>query len=402
MNTQRTTFSVLYYIKRTRKLQNGEAPIFVRITWNGTRAEFGVQRSIPSEKWFDKAGKVLGKDKASTDHQYLDQYKARIYRAQAELMAEGTKIDAAGIKNRVFGLDRVRHFTLAEYDLHNEKLAKGIGITNSETTVIRHRTTRSHAAVFIKKAYGKEDLPIEEINHQFVLDFESYLRITRKCNNNSAVKYLKNFKKIINLAFNNGCITKYPFLGSRYRIEPVEKPYLTLPEIERLRALNLGIPRVDIVRDIFLFCCFTGLAFVDVKNLRSEHIKADPTGRLWIEKARQKTNVKSTVPILPPAGEIIVKYNNSSLLTDSGLILPVPSNQKMNAYLKELADLAGIDKVLTTHIARHTFATLALSFGIPIEVVSKMIGHSSIKLTQLYAKVDRELIGRNMDKIMLP
>jgi site-specific recombinase XerD len=235
------------------------------------------------------------------------------------------------------------------------------------------------------------------VDHKFITDFEYYLKTTRKCAHNSAIKYITNFKKIIRIAHANNWIDKDPFLHWKGRLKIVEREFLTEEEIQRIIDLNLKIERLDQVRDIFIFCCFTGLAYADVKKLTKHDIVIGVDGEQWVKTRRTKTDTRSNIPILPIAETLIKKYKDDPFLQDKDLVLPVLSNQKMNAYIKEIADLCGITKNLTFHLARHTFATtVTLTNGVPIESVSKMLGHTNLKTTQHYAKILDMKVGKDM------
>ena len=403
MNTKRTSFSVLFFIKKSKVLRNGESPIYTRITCNGSRTEFSVNRTIPSEQWNQKSGEAKGKSQQTDNlNNYLEQLIFKARHAKMELTEKNESVTALAIKNRMFGLDTDNKMILDVYDEHNKSLKKGIGISISNNTYKRHKTTRAHISRFIQQHKSTNNIPMREINLSFIKALEQYFRIDRKCNHNSTMKYLKNLKKITTFAFNNGWITKDPFAGFRFSFEKTTQPFLTVKELYELSSKKFEIPRLENIRDIFLFCCFTGLAFVDVKSLKPEHIVIGSDGKKWIKKPRQKTGITSILPLLPQAQLIINKYADHPKVLSENIVLPVPSNQKMNAYLKEIADLCGIIKILTTHVARHTFATtVTLSNDVPIEIVAKMLGHSSIRQTGSYAIVEENLISRHMKQMLL-
>jgi site-specific recombinase XerD len=240
---------------------------------------------------------------------------------------------------------------------------------------------------------------LNEIAPKFISDFEYYLKTERKCNNNSTVKYLKNFKKIIRIAIANKWLKSDPFANVKFHIEEVDIDFLNEDELNKLMTKKFKIERLQQVRDVYLFCCFTGLAFIDVKELKYSNLE-ETDGQLWIKAKRHKSSQSYSVPILKPAIEIMNKYKNHPLSIKCGLVLPVMSNQKMNAYIKEIADLCEINKNLTTHTARHTFATtIMLLNGVSLKVVSFMLGHSSIKMTEKYAKVVDELTKKDMENV---
>jgi integrase len=270
---------------------------------------------------------------------------------------------------------------------HNRQMKELIGKEFSKGTMQRYEISLRYTREFIKASYGTPALDIRKINNEFVTKYDFYLRSVRKCANNSTVKYMKNFGKIINICLSNGWLTADPFANYKGKLKTIDRVFLTQDEIRLIADRQFSRSRLAQVQDVFLFCCFTGLAYADVKKLKTSHITKGEDGEQWIVTKRQKTNSRSPIPLLPVAVKLIGKYINHPLCVNKNMPLPVPSNQKMNDYLKEIAAIA-IDKVLTSHIARHTFATtITLSNGVPIEFVSKMLGHSSLKQTQHYAKI---------------
>jgi site-specific recombinase XerD len=249
-----------------------------------------------------------------------------------------------------------------------------------------------HVENYIKKEFKTSDIPVEEVDHKFISGFEYYLKTERKCGHNSAIKYITNFKKIIRIAFANEWIKKDPFSNWKGTLKIVDREFLSKEEIQLMIEKDLDNIRLDLVKDIFIFCCYTGLSYADVKKLSENDVVIGIDGNRWIKTNRTKTKVRSSIPILPTAEAIIEKYVEHPDVNTKRL-LPVLSNQKMNAYLKEIADLCGIHKNLTFHLARHTFATtVTLSNGVPIESVSKILGHKNLHTTQHYAKIlDRKV-----------
>ena len=244
---------------------------------------------------------------------------------------------------------------------------------------------------------------LNELPQDFIEEFELYLKTNRKCGHNTTIKYLANFKKITRLSLARGWLNKDPFFEYKFHLKPVERDFLEWRELQRLKDKHIDIPRMAQIRDIFVFCCFTGLAFSDVKQLRPEHVVLDINGARWIRKSRQKTQNMCNIPLLDAANEILSRYADNDYCQKRGVLLPVCSNQKMNLYLKELADICGIRKHLSTHTARHTFATLTLASGAAIENVAKMLGHSDTKMTRHYARIldtsimrDMQLVAKNM------
>ena len=261
-------------------------------------------------------------------------------------------------------------------------------------------TSRKHLESYIRDTYKMDDYPLIEIDHDFIVRYETYLRTVKGCCNNTTVKYIKNFGKIIKYALNNDWIRINPFRSIKYRLEEVDKTFLNNDELEAIISKRIDIPRVAQVRDVFVFCCFTSLAFVDVKSLTARDLETGFDGKTWIRKKRHKSKQMQHVPLLKIPEQIIEKYKDNPECIKKGVLLPVLTNQKMNAYLKEVADICGIKKNLTTHCARHTFATtVALANGISMESTSKMLGHSSLAMTKRYARMLASTIGREMEQL---
>ena len=248
---------------------------------------------------------------------------------------------------------------------------------------------------FMKKKYNITDIPLREIKYQFIVDLEFFLRTEYKYSQNTTYKCMKFFKQVINKAIRAGMITVDPFNGYKISIERVDRGFLSEDDLTKMMSKTFASKRLEQVRDIFIFACFTGLAYIDLANLRVDNIQKMFDGRLWIVTHRQKTNTKVTVPLLPPALKILKKYEGEFV---DGKILPIITNQKMNCYLKEISEICGIEKNLTFHLARHTFATtMTLGKGVPIETVSKMLGHTNVQTTQIYARITNDKISKDMN-----
>lgn len=397
---RRTSFAVLFYVKRTKVLQDGTVPIYARITVNGQRAEFGLQRSIEEKQWNNKRGCAIGITKYARDiNSYLDVVKANLLYEKREMEERGKRISAFELKNGYLGIESEGRSILQVFREHNGKCKGLINKDIAAGTVQRYVTCCMHVADFIKSKYKKDDVSLNEITPMFINDFEYYLKTKRNCAHNTTVKYIRNFKKIVNIAVANGWMKSDPFSSIRYHLDEVEMDFLNEKELEHLLKKEFAMDRLQQVKDVYIFCCFTGLAFIDVKSLVYSDIE-DKDGQLWIKKKRQKTKNWCHIPLLDPAVKVLKKYKNHPYCQKKRCLLPVPSNQKMNAYLKEIADIMGLEKNLSTHTARHTFATtVTLANHVSIEVVSKMLGHSSINMTKKYARVVDDLINRDMQKI---
>ena len=309
-------------------------------------------------------------------------------------------VTADAIRDRYYGRDKVQHTLLEIYTDHNEKCRALIGKEYTESTVTKFETSINRLREFIRFGYHKDDLFLNELDGQFIRDFEYWLKTSIGCQNNSALKHLKNLKKVIRIAFANGWIEKDPFYGIHFKMDEVNVEFLSQEELDRLMEKDFEIKRLEQVRDVFAFCCYTGLAFADVHQLSKEHLVRDNDGNLWIRKARQKTKQMCNIPVISPARKLIDKYSHQPDCIAKNVLLPVLSNQKMNAYLKEIADICGIQKRLTTHVARHTAATVVfLANEVSMENVAKILGHSNIRMTQHYAKVLDTSILRDMKNV---
>ena len=398
---ERTTFGLLFYIRRDKTNKKGEAPVFMRLTINGERADASIKRFIEPHAWNSAKGKANEKSRGGKDlNLYLDAISANILRIQRDLELDKKEVSAQIILNRYLGKEQSDRHTLMEvFRAHNEKCRALSGISLAPGTVIRYETSLRLTEAFLRTTYKKEDCYLDEITHQFVEDYDFYLRTVRRCCHNTTTKYLLNFKKIIRIALAKGWMKKDPFAHIRFHLDPVEREFLEKQELKAMLNKAISIPRLAQVRDIFCFCCLTGLAFTDVQQLKAEHLVADIHGKIWIRKARQKTKNMCNIPLLDEAQKIIDRYRDHPYCQTHGVLLPVCSNQKMNSYLKELADICGIRKNLSTHCARHTFATLTLASGATIDNVAKMLGHANVNMTRRYAKVLDSSIMRDMEVV---
>ena len=401
MNAIQSTFSLLFIIRKHRPLKNGEVPISLRITVNGEIVEITVKRSIPLEMWDQRKECSLGKQHHDKElNHYLETIKTRLYQIHREFEIDGRQITAKALRDCYYGRDPNSKTIVDVYREHNLKCRALIGIDYAPSTIEKFDISLSHLQEYMKHQYGKEDMPLSELNGLFITNFSFYLKTVRKCQNNTSIKYIKNLKKIVHIALANGWLKKDPFCGIQFKHEETHVEFLTQEELEKIMNKEFTIQRLNLVKDIFIFCAFTGLAFIDVKNLTREHLIKDNNGNLWIRKPRQKTGNVSNIPVLSVTKKLIDKYADHLECVNKNVLLPIPSNQKLNSYLKEIADLCGISKKLTTHVARHTAATVVfLANNVSLENVAKILGHSSTKMTQHYARVLDSSIMRDMKNV---
>ncbi|WP_292008630.1 site-specific integrase [Chryseobacterium sp.] len=392
------TFNLLFYIKKVKINAQGEAPIYMRITIDGKISEISTKRTILPSKWNSSAQSVKGSSEESKSlNFYLKTFEQKIYDTYHELIREKEMVTCEILKNKLLGKDYKNRMLIPIFQDHNDRIEKLVGKEFAKGTLTRYKTCLSHTKEFIRWKYKISDIDIQKIDYAFLNDFEFFLRTERLCNNNSAVKYIRNFGKVIRICIANGWIQKDPFVNYHSKIKEVARVFLNESEMLAISSKNFNNERLSVVRDIFLFSCFTGLAYIDTKKLTAQNIGIGLDGSKWIYTNREKTKTTSNIPLLAQAESIIEKYKNHPACINSGRLLPVLSNQKTNAYLKEIADLCGINKELTYHIARHTFATtVTLSNGVSIESVSKMLGHKNMRTTQHYAKILDSKVSEDM------
>lgn len=387
-----------FYAKSTKVNAKGQFPIYVRLTVNGIRTEFSTKKFIEPNRWLSEACKMKGTtEEARSINSYLDLLKSKVLDIQMELIHKNQELNIDNFKELLFGSEEKQRMLVPIFKDHNNKIKELVGKEYAPGTLERYTTSLKHTIDFLEWKYKISDIEISKINHAFITDYEFYLRSVRNCSNNTAVKYIKNFSKIVKICLANDWLDKNPFANYKAKVKEVERVYLTEDEIQTIINKEIKSERLSLVRDIFLFSCFTGLAYIDVKNLTKFHINLGIDGEKWIFTHRQKTESASKIPILPVTQIIIDKYENHPQANGNNILLPILSNQKMNAYLKEIGGLCEIDKELTFHIARHTFATtVTLTNGVPIESVSKMLGHKNLRTTQHYAKVLDRKVSEDM------
>jgi site-specific recombinase XerD len=399
----KTKITLHFYAKSTKANAHGLLPIYVRLTVDGKRLEFSTKKFVEKSKWSNELSKMKGTtEEARSINSYLDLMKSKVLDAQMELLHRNEDLSIENFKNRLLGTGERQRMLIPIFQDHNNKIKELVGKEYAPGTLERYSTSLKHTIEFMQWKYNISDIDITKIDHAFITDYEFWLRSVRNCANNTAVKYLKNFNKIIKICLANDWLDKNPFANYKSKVKEVERVYLTEAEIQSIIEKDFKTERLSLVRDIFLFSCFTGLAYIDVKNLTKSHISFGIDGEKWIFTHRQKTESASKIPILPVTQMIIDKYENNPQCISEDKLLPILSNQKMNAYLKEIAAVCEIEKELTFHIARHTFATtVTLTNGVPIESVSKMLGHKNLRTTQHYAKVLDRKVSEDMNILRL-
>lgn len=402
------TFAVLFILKKNKPQSNGTFPLYIRLIVDGQRAEITTKRFVDEDLWDAKAQKLIpkiikGKKTIHTSediksiNEYLKTLDRQVYDAHKDLMNAGKTVTAETLKNKITGVEEKQRMLLQVVEQHNKDIETLIGKGYTKATWVKYCTTKKHISEFLKWKYKFSDINLKELSYEFLTDFEFYLKSEKSIDVNTNAKYIKNLKKIVHECVAKNWLDKDPFMAYKVKKKQTERQYLTEAEIQTIIDKEITIERLQHIRDLFLFSCYTGLSYTDVYNLTPNNVSIGIDGERWIFTHRQKTETASRIPLLPPALAILEKYADDQKLKISGKLLPVPSNQKVNAYLKEIATICEINKELTFHVARHTFATtITLTNGVPIESVSKMLGHKKMQTTQHYAKILDKRVSNDM------
>lgn len=397
-----SSFSILFWVNLART-KNREASLYARITVNGKRAAISLNRKVLITDWDSDRNRAKGTgQKSRILNTYLDETYNQLFQAYQDLKSEHKQITARSVKARFLGLDEVNRSVLDIISYHNEDMQGKL----KWGTQKNYFTTQRYISRFLSKAYKSPDIQLRELDYDFIIKFEKFLRgyipqdYQRRMGNNTVMKHIERFRKLINLSRKLGWMERDPFINFKAKRIKTERGFLSLLELQEIEKKNFTIPRLQLVRDLFIFSCYTSLSYIDAINLSAENIRIGIDGELWIFYNREKTTKPIHIPLLPKALDIIEKYKDNQKAVLQGRVFPKISNQKLNSYLKEIADVCGIEKNLTFHIARHTFATtVTLSNGMPIETVSKLLGHSKIATTQIYAKVIERKVSDDMHRL---
>ncbi|MBI2722502.1 MAG: site-specific integrase [Bacteroidetes bacterium] len=397
-NTQKllVSFRIL-----TRRSKNGEAPIYVKIYVDSKRLEIATGYSINPKFWNNATGEIRSAHPEYLHYNTkLGDIKSEIKREFLLMTATQRTVTVQELKKKYLKVDdKPLYKTICEaFDFHNIKVEQLVKAGKlSAETLLRYKITKNKIVDFMKVTYNVSDRSLNDLKYSFITDLEHYFLTNQKLHNNTTYKYIKNFKKIITMAVNNDWMGKNPFMQFKSQYHWKDREVLTQEEIDLLINKEFSSERLIQVRDVFVFCCYTGFAYADIHKFEHDAVIRGLDGEFWLTTTRKKSKVKESVPLLPKALEIIQKYKDCTFCIANNKLLPVKSNQKYNEYIQEIASLCGIKKHLTTHIARHTFATtITLSNGVPIETVSSMLGHKNIKTTQIYAKVVEQKVSTDM------
>lgn len=390
------TFSILFWLKLS-STKNEKAPLYVRITVNGKRAELSLKRKLVISDWDSTKSKLKGlSDETKLINNYIKKVSAQLFESYQKLKNENRQITSSNIKSLFLGNNESQNTLSDIIEYHNEHMKS----TLRWGTQKNYLTTHKYIFIFLKQKHNATDIYLSELNYKFIIDFERFLLGQKSMGNNTVMKHIERLRKMVSLAYKMEWIDKDPFIKFEAKYERKERTFLTLEELQAIENKSFDILRLQLIKDLFVFSCYTGLAYGDVMKLSNKNLRIGIDKKLWIYSQREKTNIQVKIPLLSKARDIINKYKAHPNSINKETLFPTISNQKLNSYLKEIADVCGISKNLTFHIARHTFATtVTLSNGVPIETVSKLLGHSKITTTQIYAKVIERKVSEDMEKL---
>ena len=400
----KNTFGIQFVLRLPKNKKDEMATVYARITVNGRRTEISLKSKVSINNWDEAKGRAKGKRQEIVKlNSHMEQVRSLIFDCYQELIQQNKPVSVDAVKAKYLGEDIEEAMTLLKMIEYHKQVAIG---KLAPGTMKNYYTTENYLKKFVKHQYNKSDISLDELNYRFILDFENFLinyesvDHHKALNNNGVMKHMERLRKIVNMAVMMDLLEKDPFSKYKLHFDKVERGHLTKEELKVLSKKNFKIERLQSVLDMFLFSCHTGLAYIDIFNLTQENIVKGIDGRDWLMTNRQKTNTTVRVPLLPEAVQLVKKYKDHPVAVAKGTLFPVVSNQRMNGYLKEIAEICGINKNFTFHLARHTFATtVTLSNGVPIESVSKMLGHTSIRTTQIYAKVVEHKLSEDMQNL---
>jgi len=393
------SFSIHFWIN-SKKSKNDLAPLYTRITVNQQRVEISLKRKVPAQSWSTSKKCLLGNSKEIVQtNQYLEETRVRLFQIFQDLKYKGELITAHKIKAAYCGDNQSSRTLIELIDNHTKKIEN----TYAAGSIRNFAVTEGYIKKYLIKDKKTTDVFLKELDYKFIRDFEHFLHAyypkgrDREMSHYTVMKHIQRLRKIVTLAYHLEWLDKDPFRRWKMTFEKKERDFLTANELSNLETYNFPIERLDRVRDLFLFSCFTSISYVDIKNLKPKHILEGMDGNNWIITHRQKTQTKVKIPLLDKAKLLLEKYENHPMAIISETLFPIISNEKVNLYLKEIAIAVGIKKNLTFHMARHTFATtVTLSNGVPIETVSKLLGHTKVATTQIYARVLEEKLSKDM------
>lgn len=394
----RSTFRILFYLKRNAPKSNGLVPVMCRITVNGKISQFSCKLDVDEKHWDVKTGRMTGRSAVALEaNRMLDKIRVGINKAYQDICDKDNYVTAEKVRNAFLGMGMNHETLLAVFRQHNEDYAKQVGKIKSQRSYWKYCTVYNHLSEFIRQRYKVSDIALKELAPAFITDFELFLRTEKNHCTNTIWSYMMPFKRIIYMSINNGWLQRDPFYAYSITKEETKRGFLSKEEIKMLIEGSFKKKSYEVIRDLFIFCCFTGLSWTDMANLTKENLQTSFDGHLWIKTNRQKTGTETNIRLLEVPLRIIRKYEGCA---EDGKLLPVPCYPNCKNGIKVIAKKCGIEKNVTWHMSRHSFATtVCLSNDMPIETLSKMLGHRSIRTTQIYAKITAEKVSNDMEKL---
>ncbi len=386
-----------YQLKKSRS-KGGKCPIYLRFTYNNKRVELSTGIFVPADLWDEKTISCTGPSPfAESVNNQLTKTQTNLRDTYNRLVSLGEEFDVIDLKNALLGKDKKRGGVLEIFDYYLETIENNIGKGYAKRTLKHYKVSRKKLMLYIK-SLKRNDYPMDKVNYEFLNGFDMFLKANYNVHQNTAWNYHKHLRRVMNLAVAMEYIDKNPYARYQVKLEQTSREFISMHELKTIESKEIKKKSLDIVRDAFVFACYTGLSYADIYKLSAKHLELDGSGKEWIIIHRSKNSNRCMIPLFPNAKAILQKYSDFPEDLLRGRLLPILCNQKMNQYLKDLAKLCGIEKNMTMHVARHTFATsVTLSNGVPIETVSKILGHTSLKTTQIYAKVLAHKISADMD-----
>lgn len=393
--------NILFYAKTSKKNKAGEAPVYLRITVNGQRAEVAIRRNVRPNIWDSKSQRVKGRsEKIRLINNYIDELENKVNRYYNIAIQENQNISANFLKNILTGNDKKNKMLIPVFEEYNKLIEREKGKKYHPKTVARYIHALGHIKNYLKSEFNQEDIELLKLDLKFIRKFDIYLQTECNYHPNTVTKYLKILKTVIHAAVSFGYIDRNPFQGYSTTYKASNRQFLTSEELNKIETKIIPNERLERVRDVFIFICYTGISYSDLLKLSADNVSIGIDGKNWLNYERQKTKIRSSIPLLAPAQRVIDKYKDSPECVADRKLFPLISNQKFNEYLEELATLCNINKPVTAHIGRHTFATtITLTNGVPIETVQKMLAHSNLSTTQIYSKVVDTKISEDMLKL---
>lgn len=394
----RNTFRVLFYLKRNARKTDGLVPMMCRITINGEKSNFSCKLNVDEKLWDVNQGKMMGKSYVAKEiNNIIEKIRLSIYKAYYDIKESDGCVTAQEVKNRFLGLEQSPQTLLSLFKQYNEDYYKQVGAIKSQRSYFKYCTVYKHLQEFIKYRYTTNDIAIKELSRSFITNFELYLRTEKRHSPNTVWSYMMPFKSVVYRAINNGLLRNNPFINYHIAREETKRGFLTNEEIKKLIDGKFKKRSYELIRDLFIFCCFSGLSWSDMYNLTPDNLQISFDGHLWLRCNRQKTGIETNIRLLDTAKRIIEKYKG---VAESNKLLPVPCYANCRHGIKAIAKMCGIKRNICWHQSRHSYATtICLSNGVPIETLSRLMGHTSIRTTQIYAKIVSQKISSDMENL---